>query len=492
MRTQDARSRKIRDEDLPRVVIVGGGFGGLYAARALGRAPVQVTVIDRYNYHLFRPMLYEVATGLLSSEEIAAPIRSILRRQKNTEVLMAEVTGVDTQKQRVLLGERSIPYDYLILATGVNNNYFGRDEWKEHAPSLISIGDAERIRARILQAFETAERMAAEGHTDPAEVQALLTFVLVGAGPTGVEMAGAIAELTRHAMVGDFRHIDPASARILLFEAGPRILGPFPEDLAERSRRRLEDIGVEVRTGARVEAIDDDGVVVGGERTHSRMVLWTAGVAASPAGRWLEAEVDRAGRVKVNPDFSVPGHSDIFVIGDTAAATAPVRDLLGRTSEAPQPLPGVAAPAMQSGAYVGNVIARRVRGLAPPRPFVYRDKGNMAIVGRSFAIADLKFLHLWGLPAWLLWLSVHIFYLIGFANRLLVMTRWAIAFLSNQRQVRVFPPDAAQQRTAQGAEALGPPPQIARPAGGPSAPVAETAAEPTIPRIRDDAGASRR
>jgi NADH dehydrogenase len=439
MENGNRNSRVSEQNEPPHVVIVGGGFGGLYAARGLARAPVRVTVVDRYNYHLFRPMLYQVATGLLSADEIAAPIRSILRKQKNTEVWLAEVTGIDAEARRVLMGDQSLPYDYLILATGIQYNYFGHDDWKKYALSLTSVGDADRIRAKILEVFETAERIAAEGRADPETIQEWLTFVLVGAGPTGVEMAGAISELSRAALVGDFRYIDPRSTRILLFEAAPRILGAFPEELAEKSRRYLEKIGVEVHTGTAVECVDAEGVVVGGQRVRSRTVLWSAGVIASPVGKWLGAELDRAGRVKVNPDFSVPGHPEVFVIGDTASVRAPVRDLLGRTSPEPQPIPGLASPAIQEGQYVAAVISRGLRGLAPPKPFVYKDKGNLAIVGRSFAIADLKLLRLWGLPAWWLWLLAHIFYLIGFANRIQVMIQWAVSFVSNHRGVRIFP-----------------------------------------------------
>lgn len=430
-----------RHDGLPQVVIVGGGFGGLYATRALARAAVRVTVIDQHNYHLFRPMLYQVATGLLSADEVAAPIRSILRKQKNAEVLLGEVTGVDTRNRRVLMGERCLPYDYLILATGIHYNYFGHDEWKPFAPSLTSIADADRIRGKILRVFETAERLAAEGHTDAATLQAWLTFVLVGAGPTGVEMAGAIAELSRAALVGDFRHVDPRTARILLFEAGPRILNAFPAALAEKSRRRLERMGVEVRTGAAVQQVDAEGVVVGGQRARSRTVLWTAGVIASPAGEWLGAEMDKAGRVKVNADLAVPGHPEVFVIGDAASVVAPVQHLFGVKSRQPEPVPGLAAPAIQEGQYVARLISRRRRGQAAPAPFQYLDKGSLAIVGRDFAIADFKVLRLWGWPAWWLWLGAHIFFLIGFANRLLVMTQWAISFLSNRRGVRIFPPE---------------------------------------------------
>jgi NADH dehydrogenase len=439
MNTEHRNLDAARDDDRPQVVIVGGGFGGLHAARGLARAPVRVTLVDRRNYHLFRPMLYQVATGLLSADEIAAPIRSILRKQKNCWVLMAEVTGVDTANRRVLLEDDSLPYDFLILATGIQYNYFGHDDWKLFAPGLASVEDADRIRGKILQAFEAAEWLASEPDADPEAVRALLTFVLVGAGPTGVEMAGAIVELARTSLAGDFKCIDPRSARILMFEAGPRILPAFPEDLAEKSHRRLERMGVEVRTGAAVQQVDAEGVLVAGERIRSATVLWAAGVVASPAGRWLGAEVDRAGRVKVNPDLSVPGLPDVFVIGDTAAVTAPTRNLLGQKSPAPKPVPGLASPASQEGTYVTSVIRRRLRSQPPPEPFCYKDKGDLAIVGRSFAVADMKVFRFWGFPAWLLWLGAHIFFLIGFANRLMVMLQWTISFVTNRRGVRVFP-----------------------------------------------------
>lgn len=421
----------------PRVVIVGGGFGGLYAARALARTRARVTLIDRHNYHLFRPMLYQVATGLLSAEEVAAPLRCVLRSQRNVEVLMEEVTGVDTAGRRVLVGGSGLPYDYLIIATGSHYNYFGHDDWMRFAPSLTSVSDAFRIRGRILEVFEEAERAAAGG-ADPTTVAAMLTFVLVGAGPTGVEMAGAIAEL-RSAMAGDFRNVDLRSMRILLLEAGPRILAAFPEALARRSERRLRQLGVDVRTGTAVEGVDAEGVVAGGEVIRSRTVIWAAGVTASPAGRWLDAEVDGSGRVKAGADMSVPGHPEVFVIGDTARVIAPVRNLFGVRGGAPEPMAGLAAPAIQEGQYVASVIRHRLLGRPPPRPFVYRDKGTLAIIGGFFAVADLKLLRVWGLPGWLLWLGVHIFFLIGFANRLLVMMEWGISFVCNRRRARIFP-----------------------------------------------------
>lgn len=433
--------------DTPRVVIVGSGFGGLYAARDFAHTPVRVTVIDRHNYHLFRPMLYQVATGLLSSDEVAAPIRSVLRGQKNVDVVLGEVTGVDTARRRVLIGQESLPYDYLILATGIHYNYFGHDDWQGIAPSLNTAEDAAHIRGRILNAFEVAERLAADSGADPEALTGWLTFALVGAGPTGVEMAGSIAELARTSLAGDFRHIDPKRARILLFEAGPRILGAFPEGLAKKACRRLEQLGVTVRTGAKVESVAADGVTVDGQKIPCRTVLWAAGVTASRAGKWLGAAVDKGGRVKVGADLSVPGHPDVFVIGDTASVIAPWRNILGAAMEQPKPIPGLAQPAMQEGVYVASVIRRRLRGLPAPGPFSYRDKGDLAIVGQGFAVADLKVARFWGLFAWLLWLGIHIFYLIGFANRLLVMTQWAFSFFVNHREARLFTPEVEAAQT---------------------------------------------
>jgi NADH dehydrogenase len=406
----------------PRVVIVGGGFGGLQAAKALGRAPVQVTVIDRNNYHLFQPLLYWVATAGLSPADISSPIRRVLRRQKNTEVLLAEVTGVDLAHRRVLIGERAIPYDYLILATGAQDNYFGHPEWSVHAIGLKSIKEATTIRSQILRRFEQAEM-----ETDPAKVQELLTFVLVGAGPTGVEMAGAIAELARKALAKDFRHINPASARVILVEAAPRILTTFPEKLARKAQKALNRLGVEIRTGTPVENIDANGVSLDGQRIPCKTVIWSAGVAASPVGKWLGAEVDRGGRVRVNPDLTLPGHENVFVIGDTATLT-----------QNGKPLPGVAPVAMQQGRYVAALIKQRVTTGGPERPFRYVDKGNLATVGRSYAIVDLKGFRLTGLLAWVLWLVVHIYYLIGFRNRLVTLFQWAWTYFTYNRGARLI------------------------------------------------------
>lgn len=432
----------------PRVVIVGGGFGGLYAARGLARAAVSVTLVDKHNYHLFRPMLYQVATGLLSSDEIAAPIRSILRRQKNVTVLMTEVTGIDPHARVVMTRDGPVAYDYLVLATGIEYNYFGHEEWKALAPGLASVDDADRIRGRILTAFESAEELAASGKADAATLEELLTFVQVGAGTAGVEMAGTLAEMARMALAEDFRHIDPRSARILLFEAAPRVLPAYPESLSEKARRHLERLGVEVRTNARVEGVDAHGVIVNGERIASRTVLWTAGVVASPAGRWLGVDVDRAGRIKVNPDLSVPGYPDVFAVGDTATLAAYTRSLIGKRSETPEELPGVAQVAIQGGTYVAGVIRRRVTGESAPEPFWYWDKGNMAIVGRTYAVADLKHVRFAGRLAWLLWAGIHIYFLIGFANRLLVMLQWAMSFITKRRGVRILPLARAQMSPA--------------------------------------------
>jgi NADH:ubiquinone reductase (H+-translocating) len=424
---------------VPRVVIVGGGFGGLFAARALARASVSVTLIDKRNYHLFRPMLYQVATGLLSADQIAGPLRSILSRQRNVEVLQDEVTGVDAQKRLVHLRQHQIPYDYLILATGIQYNYFGHNEWRAVAPGLESLDDADLIRGKVLTAFERAEEIAALDHGDTAKIQQLLTFVLVGAGTVGVEMASTLAEMSRMALAHDFRHIDPRSAQILLYEAAPRILPTFPEVLAAKAQRHLQSLGVKVFTNTPVTVVDADGVVADGKRVPAATVLWGAGVMASPAGRWLGAAMDKSGKVIVNADMSVPGHPEIFVIGDTAHVVAPARNVLGIKSNDAMVLPGVAQPAIQEGKYVAQLIRRRVEGRPAPPPFWYWDKGDLAIVGRTYALADLRFLRFTGFLAWLLWAVVHIYFLIGFANRFFVILNWGVAFLTKRRQVRVFP-----------------------------------------------------
>ena len=407
---------------IPHVVIVGAGFGGLQAARALRDAPVRVTVIDRNNHHLFQPLLYQVATAGISPADICAPIRSILRKQKNADVVLGEVTGVDVEAKLVLMHDQSIPYDYLILATGARDSYFGHNDWAQFAPGLKSIVQATAIRRAVLLAYEKAER-----ETDPEKRQALLTFVLVGAGPTGVEMAGSIGGLAHKTLVSDFRSIDPGQTRIVLVEALPRILAAFPEPLARKAHKALTRLGIEVRTNAPVEAIDSEGVVIAGERLAARTVIWTAGVAASPAGEWLGAETDRAGRVKVGSDVTVPGHPDIFVIGDTA-----------NFMEDGKPLPGVAQVAIQQGRYAASVIADRVAGRAQTQPFHYVDKGSMATVGRFYGIVSVGKFQTAGVVGWFLWLVLHLMFLIGFRNRLVVLFQWLVYFTTFQRGARLI------------------------------------------------------
>jgi NADH dehydrogenase len=406
----------------PRVVIVGAGFGGLRAARALRDVPVQVTVIDRNNYHLFQPLLYQVATASLSPADITAPIRHVLRKQKNTEVLMGEVTGVDVEGQRVFMGEQTVPYDYLILATGARDSYFGHNAWAQFAPGLKSIRQATELRSQILRAFELAEQ-----EPDEEKRRALLTFVLVGAGPTGVEMAGAIAGLAHQTLVSEFQHINPAEARIILVEALPRILLAFPEGLARKAKKALNHLGVEVRTNSPVEDVNENGVVIGGKLLPAKTVIWTAGVAASPAGAWLGAETDRSGRVLVSSDVSVPGHPNIFVIGDTA-----------HFEQNGKPLPGVAPVAIQQGNYVAQVIAARVTGKEHNRPFHYFDKGNMATIGRLHGIVSIGRLQFAGVIAWFMWLVLHLFFLIGFRNRLIVMLLWFWNYTTLQPGARLI------------------------------------------------------
>jgi NADH:ubiquinone reductase (H+-translocating) len=409
---------------ITRVVIVGAGFGGLAAVRALKNAPVEITVIDRHNYHLFQPLLYQVATASLSPAEIAQPIRSILKTQKNVRVILAEVAGVDAAAKSVkLLNGHSVAYDYLLLATGAQHSYFGHDDWEANAPGIKSVDDATRVRAKILLAFERAEI-----ETDEDVRRALLTFVIVGAGPTGVEMAGAIAELARNSVTADFRDIEPGSARIILAEAGPRVLPSFSESSSVEAERVTRAMGVEVRLNAPVTAIDANGAVIGGERVEARTIIWAAGVRASLAGQWLGAACDRAGRVIVNPDFSVPGHDDIFVIGDTAAF---------KTGENAY-LPGVAPAAKQAGAFVGKLIAMRARGRAPQNSFHYRDYGSLATIGRRNAVVDFGFIRFRGFIGWLIWSVAHVYYLIGFRNRFVVALSWAWSYVTYQRGARLI------------------------------------------------------
>jgi NADH dehydrogenase len=347
---------------LPHVVIVGGGFGGLAAARGLRKAAVRVTLIDKRNYHVFRPMLYQVATGLLSADEISGPLRSIFSHQKNLDVLLDELIGINSEQRTVRLTRGDLQYDFLILATGIQYNYFGHDEWRHFAPGLESLDDADHVRDKILRAFERAEEMASIEQATGQEICRELTFALVGAGTVGVEMASTLAEMSHMALAHDFRHIDPRLARIVLYEAGPRILPTYPENLANKALQHLESLGVEVHTNARVTHVDSEGIVVGGAKIQAGTVLWGAGVVASPAGRWLGAETDKFGKIKVGPDFLVPGHSEVFAIGDTAHVVAPVRNLLGFKSKTSMVMPGVAQPAIQEGKYVGRVIRSRVGG----------------------------------------------------------------------------------------------------------------------------------
>jgi len=424
----------------PHVIIVGGGFGGLSAARALRDAAVRLTLIDKRNYNLFRPMLYQVATGLLSDDEISGPLRSILSDQENSDVLLDEVTGISPKQRLVHLKHRDLAYDFLILATGIQYNYFGHDEWRQFAPGLESLDDADIIRSKILLAFERAEALAStpQAAQQVEEVRRLLTFALVGAGTVGVEMAGTLAEMSRIALARDFRHIDPGTARILLYEAAPRILPTFPEVLSRKAQQHLESLGVEVFTDARVTSVDSAGIVVGGEKVAAGTVIWGAGVVASPAGRWLGAETDKSGKIMVQPDCSVRDHPEVFVIGDTAHLVAPARNLFGIKSRTPMLMPGVAQPAIQEGKYVADVIRCRVAGRPQPTPFWFWDKGDLAIVGRTYAVSDLRFIRFAGFVGWVLWAAVHIYFLIGFANRLFVLLQWGFDFFTKRRRVRVL------------------------------------------------------
>ena len=416
----------------PHVVIAGGGFAGLRAARALARAPVDVTLLDRRNHHVFQPLLYQVATAGLSAPEIAAPLRSILRRQSNVAVLMADVASVDVSRRVVVLSDGEMPYDYLILATGATHSYFGHDAWARHAPGLKSIEDALEIRRRLFVAFERAER-----ETDASARSVWLTFLVVGGGPTGVELAGTLAEIARHTLAREFRRIDPSQARVVLLEGTDRVLPPYPSCLSQKARQQLEGLGVEVRTGALVTGVDEGGVWLGAERLAARTVLWAAGVAASPVGRSLGAEVDRAGRVKVEKDLTLAGRPEVFVAGDLAAFEQD-----GRL------VPGVAPAAMQMGRHAARNVHRSLAG-QPLLPFRYVDKGSLATIGRRAAVADFGRVRLWGFPAWMAWLGIHIFFLIGFRNRLVVLLDWATAYLSYQRSARLILFEPPQRPPAQ-------------------------------------------
>ena len=412
--------------DLPNVVIVGAGFAGVSAARALGDAPCRVTLIDRHNYHLFQPLLYQVATAALSPADIATPIREIFRSQPNVRVLLGRVTDVDAADKAVVMEDARISYDYLVLATGARHSYFGRDEWEDLAPGLKKIEDATAIRRRLLVAFERAE------NTDDPDLQKeYMTFIIVGGGPTGVELAGAIAELARQGMQREFRNIDPADARVLLIQSAPRLLPPFPERLSAKTERSLRDLGVEVRTGARVEDVDPTGVKIGGDRVPARTVFWAAGVFASPAAKWLSADHDRSGRVKVGPDLTVPGQPEIFVVGDTA---------LSEGWEG-KPVPGLAPAAKQSGKHAAEVIKARLTGRRPPNPFRYRHAGSLATIGRKSAVADFGWIKLSGALAWWLWGLVHVYFLVGNRNRIQVAIKWFWAYLTFNRGTRLITGD---------------------------------------------------
>jgi NADH dehydrogenase len=415
------------NEHLPRIVIVGGGFGGLAAAKALRRTEAEVILIDRTNHHLFQPLLYQVATSVLAPGQIGTPIRGVLGKQPNTKVILGEVTAVNKEQRYILASsadrpEVKIQYDYLILATGVRHSYFGHDEFERFAPGLKSLADAEEIRNRILQAFEQAE-----AEENPSDHRDLLTFVLVGAGPTGVEMAAALAVMVRTTLRSEFKRIDPLSARIVLVDMANRVLGTFDNKISDAAKRRLERLGVEVRLGKAVDKIDEDGITAGGEHIASKTVIWTAGVAPSPAGKWLAVETDRAGRVKVQPDCSVPGHPEIFVVGDTASL-----------QQNGKPLPGVAQVAMQQGRYAGKLIHRRVSGKPAPPPFRYFDKGNMAVVGKGFAVLQSGPIKMSGFFAWLAWAAIHLQFLATQNLRISVFVQWVWTYLTGQRGSRLI------------------------------------------------------
>ena len=409
------------------VVIVGGGFGGLAAAKALRNAPVQVILIDRSNHHLFQPLLYQVATATLGPGQIASPIRNILRDQSNVTVIMGEVTAVDKENRQVMVNDVDregvvLSYDSLILATGAQHSYFGHNEFERYAPGLKSLADAVAVRNKVLKTFEQAE-----AEEDPNQHLDLLTFVLVGAGPTGVEMAASISTLIRNSLRSDFRRINPGSARVVLVDQSKRVLGTFAESLSRAANDRLKSLGVEVLLGRAVDEIDEDGVIVGGERIASKTVIWTAGVTPSPAGKWLGVETDRAGRVRIQKDLTVPGHPEVFVVGDTASL-----DQDGK------PLPGVAQVAMQQGRYAGKLIRRRLFGEPPPRPFRYFDKGNMAVVGKGFAILQSGKVAISGFLAWMAWAAIHLEFLAQSSLRVSVFVQWVWTYMTDQRGSRII------------------------------------------------------
>jgi NADH:ubiquinone reductase (H+-translocating) len=406
----------------PHIIIVGAGFGGLQAAKKLARKNVLITVIDRTNYHLFQPLLYQVATAALSPADIAAPVRSVLSKSKNVEVILAEVQSVDVDAKKVKTADSEFHYDYLILATGARHSYFGHNDWEKLAPGLKSLEDAIELRRRILMAFEYAERT-----NDEATRQAAMTFVIIGGGPTGVEMAGAIAEISRYTLAKDFRHIDPSRARVILIEGGARLLAGFPEDLSQSAQKQLTGLGVYVRTGVLATNINETGVQLGDEFIPCRVKIWAAGNTASFVGKTLSAPVDRVGRIVVNDDLTIPGHPEVQVIGDLA-------NFSHQTGE---PLPGVSPVAIQQGRHAARNILGIIKG-RKPRRFHYWDKGSMATIGRNKAVADLNFMHLSGLPAWMAWLFVHIIFLVGFRNRLLVLFQWAWAYFTFDKGARLI------------------------------------------------------
>jgi NADH dehydrogenase len=404
-----------------RIVVIGGGFAGLWAVRQLRREPVMITLIDRQNHHLFQPLLYQVATAGLAAPSIAAPLRHVLRDQRNVTVHMGEVLRIDAATREVWLHDRRIPYDYLLVASGARHSYFGRDQWEPFAPGLKTLDDAFLIRRRILSAFEQAEAAG-----DAASRDAWLTFAVIGAGPTGVELAGTLAEIARHTLTRDFRHIDTRKARILLIEAGPRVLAAFTDDLAVKARRQLEHLGVEVHTGSAVTEIGANFLRFGEQRIAARTILWAAGVAASPLGKQLDAELDRAGRVRVRPDLSLGSHPEIFVAGDLASV-----------EQDGKPVPGVAPAAKQMGARVARNILARIAG-RETTPFHYTDFGALATIGRHSAVAQLPTLRFSGLLAWWFWLALHIYFLIGFRSRLIVLINWAWAYFTYARGARII------------------------------------------------------
>lgn len=407
--------------ELPHVLVLGGGFAGLSAVRALAGAAVRVTLVDRRNHHLFQPLLYQVATAGLAAPSIAAPLRQILRSQRNVTVLMDEVIGIDVAARQVQLTREQQDYDWLVVATGATHAYFGHDGWAAFAPGLKSLDDALAIRRRVLTAFERAEQ-----EPDPVRRQAWLSFVVIGGGATGVELAGTLAEIARHTLSGEFRRARPRTADVLLVEAGPRLLTAFDPTLSAKARRQLERLGVRVRLGAAATSVDAEGVVIGDERVMARTVLWAAGVAASPLGKWLGAPLDRAGRVLVSADLSLPDHPEVLVAGDLASIRCDDR-----------PVPGIAPAAKQMGAHAGRLIAARVRGTRAPQPFRYRDAGALATIGRMAAVAQFGRLRLSGLFAWWVWLGAHIWFLIGFRNRLVVILDWATAYWTQSRHARI-------------------------------------------------------